>query len=65
MGTVNTRCMWGDGSCPKGQEWHCKVLLNDGVHGQSLCDGHAEWYMRNNIRSGHTPWASQVDKNDI
>jgi hypothetical protein len=64
MGNVNTRCMWGDGSCPKEQEWHCKVLLKDGVHGQSLCDDHAEWYMRNNTQAGHGPWAKKVNQDD-
>ena len=56
--------MWGDGSCPKEQEWHCKALLNDGVLGRSLCDDHAVSYMRNNIQAGHGPWAKKVNQDD-
>jgi len=60
---IKTRCMFGNGSCPKEQEWHCHVWLQDWSSGdRSLCEEHADAYMKANIQAGHGTFAVKVKK---
>lgn len=56
---MSTRCMFGDGSCPKEQAWHCHVTLvpSGKPADRSLCEEHADLYMRANIIAGHGAFA--------
>lgn len=60
---MKNRCMFGDGSCPKEQEWHCHILRKDWSSAdRSLCDEHADYYMKANIQSGYGAFAKKAIK---
>ena len=52
---MSTRCQ-ANGGCDKEQAWHCHYLTMNGIYGRSLCEEHADIWMRAN--HDHGPWAT-------
>lgn len=55
--------------CYKEHEWHCHIHMISGTPtsgsnpgARSLCDEHADLFMKNNIQAGHPVWAMRANK---
>ena len=66
---MSDKCMYEIESYDKQHEWHCHFYLLSGTHNswsnpgaRSLCDEHADLFMKNNIQAGHAVWARRAKK---
>lgn len=64
---MKSGCQWLDGSCQKEHEYQCEAWVPDPHSmsgqtpvGRALCEEHAEWFMRNNLRAGLPVYARRM-----